>query len=82
MGEVRITPVRLAHSKNPAGKGSSGASMCWEVPVIQARPVIVGMMASKSPTFVLAIGRPMKCVPMSDSFISSSPIDICPLATS
>ena len=33
------------HSRNPRGKGSSGASMCWEVPVIQARPVMVGTMA-------------------------------------
>ena len=33
------------HSRNPRGKGSSGASMCCEVPVIQARPVMVGMMA-------------------------------------
>ena len=33
------------HSRNPRGKGSSGANMCWEVPVIQARPVMVGTMA-------------------------------------
>ena len=33
------------HSRNPRGKGSSGASMCCEVPVIQARPVMVGTMA-------------------------------------
>lgn len=42
----------FAHSRNPAGKGSSGASMCCDVPVIHARPVTVGMIASKSATVV------------------------------
>ena len=44
-GERRCTSGLGCHSRNPRGKGSSGASMCWEVPVIQARPVMVGTMA-------------------------------------
>ena len=43
--EWRGTSRLGCHSRNPRGKGSSGASMCWEVPVIQARPVMVGTMA-------------------------------------
>lgn len=43
--EWRGTSGLGCHSRNPRGKGSSGASMCWEVPVIQARPVMVGTMA-------------------------------------
>ncbi len=43
--ERRCASWLSRHSRNPRGKGSSGASMCWEVPVIQARPVMVGTMA-------------------------------------
>jgi hypothetical protein len=35
----------LRHRRKPSGNGSSGASMCCDVPVIQARPVMVGTIA-------------------------------------
>jgi hypothetical protein len=37
VGEMGIYAKRfLRHNRNPRGKGSSGASMCCEVPVIHA----------------------------------------------
>lgn len=45
VGEKWIGAMRFGHRRKPSGNGSSGASMCCDVPVIQARPVIVGTMA-------------------------------------
>ena len=59
------------HSKNPAGKGSVGSRKYWAVPVTQARPVIVGTTASTSPTRARSTKRPVKVVPMNDSFTKS-----------
>jgi len=43
------------------------------VPVIQARPVISGMIAGVPSTVVSAAMRPVNREPMNDSLISSSP---------
>jgi hypothetical protein len=44
----------------PFGQGSSGSSMCWWVPVIQARPEIDGTMAGLPATAVSASILPSK----------------------
>src|SRR5690606_7185 len=59
------------HSTNPLGNGSLGSSMYCAVPVTQARPVMVGMTAGMPATSVVSTSRPVKLVPMNDSFTKS-----------
>src|SRR5690349_11978762 len=71
-----------AHSRNPAGNGSSGSRRYCAVPVTQARPVIVGTIAGSAPavvtgaapdsrtgagTVVSSTTRPVNRLPMNDS---------------
>ena len=60
-----------AQNTNPCGNGSVGSSRYWPMPVIQARPVTVGMTAGRRPTSAVPISRPMNRVPMNDSLTKS-----------
>ncbi|HYW17682.1 MAG TPA: TonB-dependent receptor plug domain-containing protein [Allosphingosinicella sp.] len=71
---------QVSERRVPPGQGSSGSSMCWWVPVIQARPEISGRMAGRSPTMPRPTMRPVKVEPITDSRVSVSPSAISPRA--
>ena len=58
-------------SEKPAGNGSLGSSRYWPIPVIHARPVISGITAGRPPTSVSPTSRPVKRVPITDSWTKS-----------
>ena len=64
-------PSLAVQNTKPCGNGSVGSSVNCEVPVIHARPVIVGTTAGVSPTVVSSTSRPTKRPPMKDSLTKS-----------
>ena len=53
---------QMSPTVKPSGNGSSASTTYWAMPVIHARPVIVGTTARYGPTVVASISRPVKMV--------------------
>src|SRR4030095_12232165 len=92
---TKLIPTRTAHdrpkcqqsgrrparySRNPPGNGSLGSRQSVPCPVIQARPGIAGAIAGVPATSVSAAMRPVKSVPMMDSWPNAPPTPSSPRA--
>ena len=64
--------VAFIYTRNPSGNGSLLSRTQVDSPITQARPVIVGTIASKLPTFVRSLIRPSNIEPIHDSLIRTS----------